>query len=132
MEVLQSNWQRFTGGHYIINHIVGEFTNGFIFTNTAESSLALLNPGVLGISHHFSKWHLGRYGNEFSFQWNHRKISDGEKMVTAIVGSVGKRLIYRPVRGLSRCLISQKGVKNHKAIEAANQDCYTKKNHAHS
>jgi len=36
-----------------------------------------------------------RYCNEFSFRWDHRKVSDGERMVAAIEGAEGKRLMYK-------------------------------------
>ena len=38
---------------------------------------------------------LHRYCDEFSFRWNLRDLSDGERTVIAIMGSVGKRLMYR-------------------------------------
>jgi hypothetical protein len=40
--------------------------------------------------------YLPRYCSEFNFRWNHRKTSDGERMVAAIRGAKGKRLMYRP------------------------------------
>jgi hypothetical protein len=38
--------------------------------------------------------HLHRYCDEFSFRWKHRHTSDGERMVEAIKGAEGKRLMY--------------------------------------
>jgi transposase-like protein len=95
----------FSGGHGVVKHSDGEFVNGNVFTNTVESYFALLKRGVMGIFHHVSKWHLHRYCNEFSFRWNYRKVSDGERMVAAIEGVVGKRLTYRPALGYSYSLI---------------------------
>jgi transposase-like protein len=60
----------------------------------AESFSALLKRGHYGIFHHLSKKHLHRYCSEFEFRWNHRKVTDGERMVAAIRGVVGKRLFY--------------------------------------
>lgn len=85
----------FTGGHHSINHGEGEYSRGFVYTNTAESYFALLKRGVMGISHHVSKGHLHRYCDEFSFRWNHRKVSDGERAIAVIKGIKGKRLSYR-------------------------------------
>lgn len=69
--------------------------DGFkVNSNTAESFFALLKRGHYGIFHHLSKKHLHRYCDEFAFRWNHRKVSDGERLVAAIVGSEGKRLMY--------------------------------------
>lgn len=62
--------------------------------NAAESFGALLKRGHYGIFHKLSKKHLHRYCSEFEFRWNHRNITDGERMVAAIKGVVGKRLFY--------------------------------------
>jgi transposase-like protein len=89
-----------TGGHFTVNHGEGEYvrrTNGglSINTNTAESFFALLKRGHYGIFHHLSKNHLHRYCNEFGFRWEHRKVSDGERMIAAMNGAEGKRLMYK-------------------------------------
>jgi transposase-like protein len=63
--------------------------------NTAESFFALLKRGHYGTFHHLSKKHLHRYCNEFGFRWNNRKTTDGERMVAALKGTEGKRLMYR-------------------------------------
>jgi hypothetical protein len=44
---------------------------------------------------HLTKHHLFRYCDEFSFRWNHRKVSDGERTTQAIKGIEGKRLNYK-------------------------------------
>jgi transposase-like protein len=103
---LHSYWgigQEYTGGHFTVMHTHGEFARRLlrstgadvISTNTAESYAALLKRGHYGIFHHLSKKHLHRYCDEFSFRWNHRKVTDGERMVAAIEGAKGKRLRYR-------------------------------------
>jgi transposase-like protein len=85
----------FAGGHKQINHGSGEYVNGDISTNTAESYFALLKRGVHGTFHHISKPHLFRYCDEFSFRWNHRKVNDGKRAEAAIRGADGKRLTYK-------------------------------------
>lgn len=85
----------FKGGHAVVNHGRGEYVNGEVNTNTAESYFALLKRGVHGTFHHVSKKHLSKYCDEFSFRWNHRKVNDGERTVNAIKGFEGKRLKYR-------------------------------------
>lgn len=87
--------KEFVGGHGVINHGLGQYVNGNISTNTAESYFALLKRGVYGTFHHISKQHLFRYCDEFSFRWNNRKVTDGERTTQAIKGIEGKRLIYR-------------------------------------
>src|SRR5262249_55546055 len=94
-------------GHETVKHSAGEYSrkatkSGHVaHTNTAESFFALLKRGHYGIFHQLSKKHLHRYCNEFGFRWNHRKVKDGVRMVAAIGGIEGKRLMYRqPVLGL--------------------------------
>jgi transposase-like protein len=87
--------KKFKGGHKIIRHGLGEYVNGEVSTNTAESYFALLKRGVQGTFHHVSKHHLKRYCNEFEFRWNHRKVNDGTRAEHAIRGAEGKRLTYK-------------------------------------
>ena len=87
--------QEFEGGHQTVNHSQGEYARGDVNTNTAESFFALLKRGVHGTFHHVSKTHLHRYCDEFSFRWDERKTTDGERAVEAIKGAEGKRLIYK-------------------------------------
>jgi transposase-like protein len=82
--------------HSVVNHSAGEYVNRMgEHTNTAESFFALLKRGHYGTFHHLSTKHLHRYVDEFSFRWNHRKVTDGTRMVAAIAGVSGKRLMYK-------------------------------------
>jgi len=83
--------------HETVDHGRGEYVRGDVYTNTAESWIALLKRGLVGTFHHISEEHLNRYTDEFAFRWNHRKISDGERTIEAIKGIEGKRLIYKDV-----------------------------------
>jgi hypothetical protein len=85
----------FDGGHQAVNQGQGEYARGDAHVNTAESFFALLKRGVMGSFHHFSKQHLDRYCDEFSFRWDHRKMNDSDRTAEAIKGSEGKRLMYR-------------------------------------
>jgi transposase-like protein len=89
----------FEGGHHTVNHGQHEYVRRtgdvLVSTNTAESFFALLKRGHYGIFHHYSENHMQRYCDEFSFRWDHRKISDGHRMVAAIKGAEGKRLMYK-------------------------------------
>jgi ISXO2-like transposase domain len=69
--------------------------NGEVYTNNAESWIALFKRGIMGSFHHVSEEHLDRYANEFSFRWNNRKIEDGQRALKAIQGIEGKRLYYK-------------------------------------
>jgi transposase-like protein len=85
----------FEGGHETVNHGASEYARGDAHVNSAESFFALLKRGVIGSFHHVSKQHLNRYCDEFSFRWDHRKISDSERTAIAIKQAEGKRLSYR-------------------------------------
>ena len=93
------------GGHESVNHSRKEYvritgTGLKVHTNTAESFFALIKRGHYGIFHQLSKKHLHRYCTEFSFRWDHRDVTDGERMVAAIMGGEGKRLMReQPIGG---------------------------------
>ena len=42
-----------------------------------------------------SKQHLHRYCQEFSFRWDHRKVTDSQRTEDALSGAAGKRLMYK-------------------------------------
>jgi transposase-like protein len=90
----------FLGGHFTVTHSHKEYVRyvndgtDFVSTNTAESYFALLKRGHYGIFHQLSKKHLHRYCDEFTFRWDHRKVTDGERMVAVIHAAKGKRLMY--------------------------------------
>jgi len=82
------------GGHEVIRHTDKEYArvreDGLVIhTNTAESFFALLKRGHYGVFHQLSKKHLHRYCNEFGFRWDHRHVTDGERMVAALKGAEG-------------------------------------------
>ncbi len=102
--IMTDDWPAYRGigesfelGHHVIRHSLKKYVRGDVYTNTAESFFALLKRGVHGTFHHVSKKHLGRYCDEFSFRWNTRDITDGERMLAAIRGADGKRLTYHPL-----------------------------------
>lgn len=63
--------------------------------NTTESFFSLLKRGVMGSWHHVGREHLPKYAGEFEFRWNHRAVTDGERLVKAVEAVDGKRLTYR-------------------------------------
>lgn len=85
----------FVGGHETVNHAAGEYARGDTTTNTVEGFFGLFKRGVTGSFHHISEKHMDRYLDEFSFRWDLRKVSDGERTVEAIKAAEGKRLMYR-------------------------------------
>jgi transposase-like protein len=87
----------FEGGHKSINHSIRKYVTGDISTNTVESYFALLKRGVHGVFHHISKKHLAKYCDEFSFRWNFREVTDGQRAVAAIQGIEGRYLPYKEI-----------------------------------
>ena len=79
-----------------------------LLTNTAESYFALMKRGVHGTFHHVSKHHLGRYCDEFSFRWTHRKMTDEERTTAALRATEGKRLTYYPLASSDDLLVDRK------------------------
>jgi transposase-like protein len=91
--------REYDGGHQWVTHSTGEYAYGDIYTNTAESSFAILKRGIMGIYHNVSKEYLHRYLWQFDFVWNLRKLNDGERTVAAIRSAEGKRLMYKQPLG---------------------------------
>jgi transposase-like protein len=82
--------------HESINHSAGEFVRDGVTTNSIESVFAVLKRGLIGVYHHVSKKHLGRYVDEFAFRLNegnvrHHTLTRLESLVGAVAG---KRLTY--------------------------------------
>lgn len=82
-------------GHEIVDHGKGEYVRGNAHTNTVEGWFALLKRGVTGTFHHVSEEHLDRYVDEFTFRFNRRDLTDGERAVDALKKVGGKRLTYK-------------------------------------
>lgn len=81
--------------HESVNHGVKEFVNGKASTNTAESFWSHLKRGIDGIYHHVSSKHLQKYCDEYSYRWNTREMTDGERFEDWFVNLNGKRLTYK-------------------------------------
>lgn len=84
--------------HETVDHGKDEYAkdtpNGRAHINTAEGYFSQLKRSIDGTHHHVSARHLPRYLAEFDYRYNTRKVKDGERTVTAIRQSAGKRLRY--------------------------------------
>jgi transposase-like protein len=87
--------KEFAGGHVSVDHSKGEYARDGLGTNEAEAYFSLLKRGITGSFHHVSKKHLQKYVDEFSYRWDRRKLSDGERTNDAIKASEGKRLMLK-------------------------------------
>lgn len=81
----------------IVNHSAREFVNGMASTNGIESVWAVLKRGYYGTFHHFSKKHVDRYVNEFTFRLNEGNcnIDTIERIKSLVVNTVGKQITYK-------------------------------------
>ncbi len=84
--------------HDFVRHGQSEYGRGEISTNTIEGFFSIFKRGMKGVYQHCSEKHLHRYLAEFDFRYNNRaalEIADAERAERALVGIVGKRILYR-------------------------------------
>jgi transposase-like protein len=79
-----------------VNHSAGEYARGPVSTNSIESVWAVLKRGIIGVYHHTSAKHLGRYVDEFAFRLNEGDVKRHtlERLDSFISAVAGKRLTY--------------------------------------
>jgi len=84
-------------GHDSVNHTAGEYVRGNVTTNSIESVFAVMKRGVIGVYHHTSRKHLGRYVNEFSFRLNEGNVKRQTlaRLDSMIAATAGKRITYK-------------------------------------
>jgi|ERR1039457_4735090 hypothetical protein len=66
----------FSDRHETVNHIIGEYVRGDVYTNSIESAFSLLERAIIGSFHKVSAKHLHRYCSEFEYRYNARKDAD--------------------------------------------------------
>jgi transposase-like protein len=83
--------------HATVNHSEGEYVRDGVTTNSIESVFAVLKRGLIGVYHHASAKHLGRYVDEFAFRLNDGNVARHtlERLGSFIDGVAGKRLTYK-------------------------------------
>lgn len=85
--------------HESVNHGTKEFVNGMASTNSAEGFWSHLKRGINGIYIHVSSKHLQLYCDEYTYRWNSRDMTDGERFEDWFTHLNGKRLQYRQLIG---------------------------------
>ena len=78
--------------HETVNHIIGEYVRGDVYTNSIESAFSLFKRGVIGQFHKLSGKHLHRYLAEFEYRFNHR--DDGDVFIETVRRLCG----FKPLR----------------------------------
>jgi transposase-like protein len=83
--------------HDAVNHSAGEYVRDDVTTNGIESVFAVLKRGLIGVYHHASPKHLGRYVDEFSFRLNEGNVKNHTltRLDSFVAGVAGKRLTYK-------------------------------------
>jgi transposase-like protein len=79
-----------------------DFNDRTIHSNTVEGYFSIFKRGMRGVYQHCGEQHLHRYLREFDFRYSNREangISDAERAVIAVQGTVGKRLTYARPHG---------------------------------
>ncbi len=96
-----SSYKRMPRYHRTVKHSVREYVRGQVHTNGIESFWAMLKRGFMGTYHKMSVKHLQRYVDEFAWRHNMRSLPSALRLVAAFAASVGKRLSYDQLVGLS-------------------------------
>lgn len=83
--------------HKTVNHKAGEFVRDDVTTNGIESVFTVLKRGMIGVYHHASPKHLGRYVDEFSFRLNEGNVKNHTltRLDSFVDATAGKRLTYK-------------------------------------
>ena len=83
--------------HDTVNHSQKEFVREGVTTNSIESVFAVLKRGLIGVYHHASPKHLGRYVDEFTFRLNEGDVKRHtlQRLDSFVDAVVGKRITYK-------------------------------------
>jgi transposase-like protein len=83
--------------HERIEHSLGEYVRGDVYTNGIESVWAVMKRGLHGVYHHASEKHLHRYVDEFTFRLNDGDVKRHtlERLASLVTASFGMRLTYK-------------------------------------
>jgi hypothetical protein len=81
----------------VVNHSIAEYVNGMASTNGIESVWAVFKRGYYGTFHHFSKKHIDRYVNEFTFRLNecNSQIDTIDRIRSLARGAKSKTMTYK-------------------------------------
>jgi transposase-like protein len=76
--------------HKRICHNAGTYVENGVHTNGIENFWSQLKRGIIGVYHHTSPKHLGRYCDEFAYRYNTRKSKDVERFNQVLANSEGR------------------------------------------
>lgn len=87
--------------HRAVRHSAKEYVDGMAHTNGIESVWAVLKRGFYGVYHSFSRKHLQRYVDEFSFRLNEGncKVHIMDRIDALLGKAFGIRISYQDLVG---------------------------------
>lgn len=96
--VVSDGWVGYSSLHRAYNHKKiphnnGQFVKDTYHTNSIEGFWSLLKRGILGIYHSTSPKHLQKYCDEFSFRYNTKQFTEGDRFNLALLNA-NDRLSY--------------------------------------
>lgn len=99
-ELMSDEWQAYYGlnayyYHRIVFHGSKQYANGDAYTNTMEGFWSILKRGIIGIYHRISKRHLQKYVDEFTFRYNTKHLTTGDRIEMLLGMVMGNRLLYK-------------------------------------
>lgn len=80
--------------HETVSHRREYVTGDGIHTQGIENFWSLLKRGLYGTYHHVTPEYLGMYADEFAFRFNARKMSDAERVASALQNVEGRLTWY--------------------------------------
>ena len=80
--------------HEIVDHKRRQFKNGDACTNGIEGAWSRLKRTLMGVYYRFSKKHLFRFINEFTFRFNTKDIEQHERL-SVMMSNMNRPLKYK-------------------------------------
>ncbi|QYJ67677.1 IS1595 family transposase [Flavobacterium litorale] len=102
--IVTDGWKGYQGlhksyNHKVIRHNQGIYVEDGYHTNSIEGFWSHLKRGIIGVYHLVSRKHLHKYCEEFTYRYNTREMSDGERF-TKFVSESNNKITYRQIIGM--------------------------------
>ena len=88
-------WMHREYEHKQVKHALGQYVDGDAYTNTIEGAFGHFKRAIVGIYHHASDKHIGRYTEMFAWRWNSREMNEGERVNFLLKSTQGRKLTYK-------------------------------------
>ena len=88
--------------HRFVDHSV-KYAEGKVHTNGLENFWSLVKRMIRGTYVNVAAFHLDRYLDEESWRFNFRRMNDGRRFATVMLGVLGRRITYRQLCAIGDC-----------------------------